>query len=338
MVKMECFLPYLIMIVILIFLGYDIFFTILRRETFKVILVDKKFGCFNTDYLTATGMEHIEVDGDGDNNYIRFLLNNRSEVEINSGLPQTSNVSLHLEQFKKDVKGHEWQDFEGIISIMMSYWHPDWNMNYGDLKIYQDRSIDLSEKMNEKLVEEQMTEQIKQKAQEMFEESAKNILLKTLKQGKALIPEAKWGLAGSPVCTNCESCSLDNNSRFDWLFSTSGAAFPELVLHKNGNKVEKISKCIESYSKIKSKYKIKVFLNTKLTYHGEQEFINQTDLTDLIDIFLQTKNLGYDGIIISIINDPRNKEFCDSLNALLNPQDSLGKIIKELTEDWFFKP
>ncbi|XP_022198429.2 hyaluronidase [Nilaparvata lugens] len=328
MVKVECFLPYLIMLVILMFLIYDII-TILNRETFKVVLVDKESGCSS---FIPDGMELNAENADNESGYIRFLLNqglfpNYPPVgeEINGGLPQTGNLTLHLEKFKNDVEGHKWQNYTGIISVILSYWHHNWDLNDA---AYQEKSINLSAKINGQLNDLSMTEQIKQKAQEMFESAAKNFLLNTLKEGKALIPDAKWGLAGTPVCTNCASCTSDNSGS-DWLFTTSEVAFIEVNLH-NGGKIEKIAKCIESNSKIKSKHKIKVFLTTKLTYHESGDLIDENDLSK---IFSQTKNLGYDGIIITIINNPRNDQFCDALKKRFD--DSLEKQIKELTNDWF---
>ncbi|KXJ12940.1 Hyaluronidase-1 [Exaiptasia diaphana] len=110
---------------------------------------------------------------------------------------QLVDINAHLKKSTRDIVARIPDPrFDGLAVIDWEGWRPTWKRNWDSKKIYQTRSINLLRNQHPEWPMEQLVEW----ARKSFEDSARIMMLETLKLGKHLRPHAKWGFYGFPDC------------------------------------------------------------------------------------------------------------------------------------------
>lgn len=168
----------------------------------------------------------IELDQNGKMNY------------KNGGLPQSSNLDVHLKKLEIDIAEFiPNRTFDGVALIDFELWRPTFRQNFDKLRIYRDLTIlDVNKKHPT-----WTRDQIERQAELIFENAAVNFFNRTLLRAKKLRPMAKWGFYGFPHCFNrfrdyssLEKCPEQverENDKLSFLFSDT--IYPSLYTTQN---------------------------------------------------------------------------------------------------------
>ncbi|XP_066543131.1 hyaluronidase PH-20-like [Amia ocellicauda] len=145
---------------------------------------------------------------------------NEQTAELhNGGIPQDGNLQRHLEQAAEDISFHiSSEKANGLAVIDWEDWRPVWMRNWARKIIYQKLSLDSGE----------------------FERAAREFMRETLKLGKTLRPNQRWGFYLFPNCYNhrhilntnytgqCPEAERARNDGLHWLWEESTALYPSI--------------------------------------------------------------------------------------------------------------
>jgi len=153
----------------------------------------------------------------------------RDGKEVNGGIPQRSNLTRHLSLVKENIESSLRPDFDGLAVIDWEIWRPLFDRNWGKMRVYQRLSIDYVKKRFPTL----STKASLAKARKEWNESAKTLLMSTLKLAAELRPKAQWGFYKFPECYNYAAqhpwCGTKVESMDDelfWLWNASTVLYP----------------------------------------------------------------------------------------------------------------
>ncbi|XP_077194463.1 hyaluronidase-1-like [Paroedura picta] len=159
---------------------------------------------------------------------------------INGGLPQNENLTRHLTKAKTDIsQSIPLRKFAGLAVIDWEGWRPQWARNWGNKKIYRNKSLELVRKHHPKWSERK----IKTVAKSEFEIAGITFMNSTLALGKHTRPHGLWGYYLFPDCYNydyrtnpltytgeCPAIEKSRNDDLLWLWSKSTALYPSIYL------------------------------------------------------------------------------------------------------------
>lgn len=262
------------------------------------------------------------------------------QTPVNGGLPQVASVTLHLEKMPDGVRKYIREpEANGLAVIDWEEWRPLWIRNWDTKDIYRKHSRELVRQKNPTLTDEQVSKI----AQQEFELSAKDFMLKTLKYAKSLRPNQLWGFYLFPDCYNhdyrrtlenytgrCPDVEVARNEQLKWLWTESTALFPSIymatVLRSSlagrqfvRNRVKEGMRLASSGEGLARP----VFVYTRPTYANSLEPLTEIDLVSTIG---ESVALGAAGIIFWGDADyASNKASCSNLKAYI--QDPLGKYL-----------
>ncbi|CAI5441867.1 unnamed protein product [Caenorhabditis angaria] len=159
------------------------------------------------------------------------------EKSINGGLPQNGDISEHLRLAEKDIiEMIPSKDFNGIAVIDLEHFRPSWELSWGKFGIYKKESIKLARQNHPTLSKEELTLLARQE----YDTAAKKYFVETIRLGKRLRPNAKWGYYLFPKCNDnvgqigevkCSEKFKIYNENLSWLWKESQALFPSFYLH-----------------------------------------------------------------------------------------------------------
>nr|WBW70090.1 venom protein [Lampona murina] len=163
----------------------------------------------------------------------------KEEME-NGGIPQKGDITKHLEKAAEDIENViPWKDFTGLGVIDWEAWRPTWDFNWGCLRIYQNKSIELAEE----LFPTSNKSTISTIAKNQWEKSAKLYMLETLQLAKKLRPKAPWGYYLFPDCYNykgekpkdfqCAEKIRKGNDKLSFLWEESTALYPSIYVKES---------------------------------------------------------------------------------------------------------
>ncbi|XP_066110624.1 hyaluronidase-4 [Saccopteryx bilineata] len=234
------------------------------------------------------------------------------EVPVNGGLPQNTSLKEHLKKALQDINYYiPAKDFSGLAVIDWEHWRPQWSRNWSKKDIYRQKSREL---ISEK-VKNPSAADIEGLAKAAFEKSAKAFMKKTIELGIKSRPKGLWGYYLYPDCHNynvnvsnytgsCPEREVLRNNELSWLWNSSRALYPSIVVRKpvgNGEDILhfsqfRVREALRISAMTSHNYALPVFVYTRLGYRDDPLFFLSKE--DLIRTIGESAALGAAGIVI----------------------------------------
>ncbi|CAO4364490.1 unnamed protein product [Caenorhabditis nigoni] len=231
-----------------------------------------------------------------------FKAQNVSDPQ-NGGLPQLGDLAAHLEQAEKDINTTiPDENFSGIAVLDIEEFRPSWELSWGAFQVYKTESIRLTRQQYPYWSEKQ----IEWYAEKDYEKACQKFFIETIRLGKRLRPNAKWGYYLFPKCNGdvgqkqeneCSTLFQKFNDNLIWLWAESTALFPSIYLyptHKQAPDFNFINSgaLITETKRIKRNYcpgcEIHVFTKIEYNpYNTPDEFYSKQNLASTIDLAIK---------------------------------------------------
>jgi len=144
-------------------------------------------------------------------------IDQNSENWINGGIPQEVELTRHLEKARLDIERLiPDPDWDGYAVIDYESWSPWWDLTEPP---YRDGTRQVTERRYPGWTDEQ----IEQQSRHIYELFARAIMEETIRLGKQLRPEAKWGFWSYP---RISQTVVDAS----WLWDLSDAYYPSIYM------------------------------------------------------------------------------------------------------------
>ncbi|KAM8812788.1 hyaluronidase-4 [Rhynchonycteris naso] len=266
------------------------------------------------------------------------------EVPVNGGLPQNASLQVHLEKAIQDINYYiPAKDFSGLAVIDWEHWRPQWSRNWNKKDIYRQKSRKLISDMLKNL----SAADIERLAKSTFEKSAKAFMKETIELGIKSRPKGLWGYYLYPDCHNynvnalnytgsCPEKEVLRNNELSWLWNSSAALYPSIVVRKplgNGENILRFSQfrvreALRISTMTSHDYTLPVFIYTRLGYRDEPLFFLSKE--DLIRIIGESAALGAAGFVIwGDMNLTSSKDNCMKVKQFVS--SDLGSYIVNVT-------
>ncbi|XP_063148035.1 hyaluronidase-1 [Candoia aspera] len=230
-------------------------------------------------------------------------------VAIHGGLPQNASLKDNLQKIEQDIKNTILDaGYRGLAVVDWEHWRPLWIRNWGSMKIYQDKSIEL--------VKEQYpdwpADKVIKEAQLEFQQSAQAFIEQTLAHSETLRPKGFWGFYGFPDCYNndyysvnytgeCPEIEKQRNNELQWLWNQSRALYPSVYLPQELRQTHRTLEFV--HHRIQEAFRvlnwtqndIPVLPYATIVYEFTQNFITQEDLVHTIG---ESASQGAAGVIL----------------------------------------
>jgi len=277
---------------------------------------------FYADYKRFGAFPYISKDGQ----------------EINGGIPQKANITLHLELIAKELDASLDKDFDGLAIFDWEIWRPIFNRNWGQMRIYQKKSIDYVRARYPTL----SVKATLAKATAEWNFSAKILLGKTLELATYMRPKAQWGFYKFPECYNygakypwCDKQVVMYNDHLSWMWNASTALFPSAYFG-NGKPPTFEQKKNLAIGHIKEAIRVGTNGNTTLPVYfymkysyGSTIFATPDDLEASMQV---AAHLGADGVILWDASAPfKDHSYCNRLQGDL--ETLLGPFSQRVIEE-----
>lgn len=258
---------------------------------------------------------------------------------VNGGLPQLADFSRHYHKSERDIeKAIKNRTFDGLGVIDWESWRPIFNRNLYN-KI-QKRYVDLSIKYVEQNHPHWNQSQVHEVAQYEFEMAARFLMEGTIRLGKQLRPQGRWGFYGFPSCYNyrpgeshCANDTIKYNDRLSWLFAVSSSLYPSIYLNdgdvSDENKL-RVGGILRESLRVRDTYSpyTPIYAYSRFTYRNSDQFYNKDDLLGTIG---QSFDAGMDGIVMWEWEASfKSKSKCLAIQKYLDT--FMGPLIREIAE------
>uniref|UniRef100_A0A1W7RAD4 Hyaluronidase n=1 Tax=Hadrurus spadix TaxID=141984 RepID=A0A1W7RAD4_9SCOR len=248
--------------------------------------------------------------------------------DINGGLPRLDKLKEHLNLAEKDIqKIIPNPDFNGLGIIDWEAWRPIWEYHWGGLSIYQKRTIDLVKKDHPT----ESDQFIQTTAKNLWENTAKQWMLKTLELAKKLRPQGQWCYYLFPDCYNyfgkdqpseyfCSAMIQNNNDRLSWLWDASTALCPSIYFIENQMKYNERQRTWFLYGKLAEAARVarpstKIYPYINYMVHVSQIPVPRDHFWKMLSLIA---SMGFDGAVIwGSSSYLGSKKSCDDLEAYI---------------------
>ncbi|CAA88874.1 Chondroitin hydrolase [Caenorhabditis elegans] len=231
-----------------------------------------------------------------------FKAQNESDPK-NGGLPQMGDLEAHLIQAEKDINETiPDENFNGIAVIDIEEFRPMWELSWGPFSVYKTESIRLTRQQHPYW----STKQIEWQAERDYEKACQKFFIETLRLGKRLRPNAKWGYYLFPKCngdvgqksdTDCSTLFQKFNDNLHWLWGESTALFPSIYLYPSQKQNPEYNfvnsgALITETKRIKRNYcpscEIHVFTKIEYNpYYTPDDFYSKQNLASTLDLAIK---------------------------------------------------
>lgn len=266
---------------------------------------------------------------------------NKDGAYINGGLPQLSDVSLHLRKLSEDVANTvPLSNFSGLAIIDWEEWRPIFERNgYNEnQRIY----IRASESLVQKQHPDWPEEEIRKEAERQFQNASRLFIQNSLSAAKDLRPDGFWGLYGFPDCyidhpgqTNCTNNTRNLNNRLRWLFSESTVYLPSIYLNAQfGNSQDrywKVHGTLEETFRLRQMFgseNVPIVPYTRYRYGDTRKFYTKADLCNTVG---QVAEAGLNGVVLwDSSSSFQTRNDCVKLRDFLDT--TLGPFVRNVSE------
>nr|UCR74869.1 hyaluronidase [Hemiscorpius lepturus] len=249
--------------------------------------------------------------------------------DINGGIPRLDRLEKHLKIAKMNVSQLiSNPDFSGLGVIDWEAWRPSWDYLWGPLKIYQNRTIKLIEKDNPSSSDRD----IESAAKDLWEETAKQWMLRTLQLAKRLRPKGRWCYYHFPDCYNyygkdhpsqyfCSDRTSSINDRLSWMWDESTALCPSIYLHEEQFEYNKSQQVWYTFGRLAEAVRVsrpqtKIYPYMNYLVHKSRVFVSKVSFRIRLAL---VASMGLDGLVIwgssSYFPD---KNACEDLKTYVN--------------------
>jgi hyaluronoglucosaminidase len=143
------------------------------------------------------------------------------------GLPQQANMSAHLAEFARDVNRQiPDPNFDGFVVIDYETWKPFWNTTWTNRDLYREESMRYVRSRFPMMP----AAQVEALAREEFETAAREFMLTTLREGKRLRPNAKWGYYAYIPGYHGDTDDAEQSDDLSWLWNEVDAMYPSVYV------------------------------------------------------------------------------------------------------------
>lgn len=222
---------------------------------------------------------------------------NSDNNPVNGGLPQIASLTEHLEKMPQDIEKYIPNSAtKGLAVIDWEEWRPLWIRNWDMKSIYKNQSILLVSKKNPTRDQGHVMKM----AQQEFEMSGRNFILKSLRLAKSLRPKQLWGFYLFPDCYNhdylqsmesytgrCPDPEIARNEQLRWLWTESTALYPSVyigsVLRSTAFARQFVRNRVKEgmrVASLDSELARPVFVYARPTYINELELLTEVSLSD----------------------------------------------------------
>jgi len=262
----------------------------------------------------------------------------RQGREVNGGIPQRANLTRHLELVKSNIEEALSVDFDGLAVIDWEVWRPLFDRNWGNMRVYQQKSVEYVQQRFPKLSAKKRLA----KAREEWNLSAKTIISSTLQLATSLRPKAQWGFYKFPECYNygaqhpwCGSKVESMDDELFWMWNASSALFPSAYFgqdypHTFEQKKNLVRGHIEESFRVGKlpRTSLPVYFYMKYSY-SSSSFASKGDLEAALQL---AADLGAAGAILWDASAPfRDKSYCSRIQSDLDTL--LGPFAKRVIEE-----
>uniref|UniRef100_A0A914YAH8 Hyaluronidase n=1 Tax=Panagrolaimus superbus TaxID=310955 RepID=A0A914YAH8_9BILA len=201
-----------------------------------------------------------------------FNLNYSITEIVNGGLPQKSNITLHLEKAEMDINKYVPNpDFDGPLIIDYEDWKPILDLNWGPRSHYLYESIKWVRQRFPQ-ISERLANRI---ATDEFDRAARKFMVKTIQLVKRLRPKALIGFYGYPLCNydagkastkemECNARHKDANERLFWIYRESTTLFPSIYYYSKDSMKDDNLRLRYTFARINEAIKLREMLGNQI--------------------------------------------------------------------------
>ncbi|CAJ0594291.1 unnamed protein product [Cylicocyclus nassatus] len=311
----------------------------------KYIIDFKKYNITTNTNFTFNG-DKIVIFYETSFGLYPYFINYSMEHPVNGGIPQNCNLKAHLEKAKKDInRSIPDKNFSGYAIIDFEKWRPLFSENdWMQKRVFQNESIrKYSGTPNGTNISEAAYHRFYREAESDFNKHAKRFFLQTIKLGKRMRKNAKWGFYGFPYCNydagngtyECQDKYKKWNDEMNFIFNASQALFPSVYLGNN-IKTQKpkqrffyVQAVIQEAKRISKKHKnLPILAYTKFEYDQLKSIGDFYKMHDLCAAIAQPVYLGIDGLILWSSSNNMN-ERCEGIKKKVDR--IVGPMILDVT-------
>lgn len=190
--------------------------------------------------LTGTHASRVDLTGtDITPGRVAVLLEHRTgayprfwrDTSYHGGIPQRADLRAHLEKLARDLDREiPDRNFDGYAVIDYESWKPFWDTTWSNRDFYREESIRHVRARFPTMGQAQAEALARQE----FETAAREFMLATLREGKRLRPNAKWGFYAYMPGRHGDT-GLDDD--LSWMWSEVDAMYPSIYA-RNYSKAE----------------------------------------------------------------------------------------------------
>uniref|UniRef100_A0A0N4ZKW9 Hyaluronidase n=1 Tax=Parastrongyloides trichosuri TaxID=131310 RepID=A0A0N4ZKW9_PARTI len=196
--------------------------------------------------------------------------------EVNGGLPQNVNYPAHFIKLRESIKRIiPRKHYNGLAIIDIEAWRVKFDTNWGDQRIYINKSIEREKVLNKSLT----YQEARKLAEKNFNKAASKFFTETIDECKKMRPNATWGFYDLTLCNEKggvkgKYCFTKHNNKLLSVFKHADAIFPSPYLYQGKNysvKEEFVKTALQEAQRLVHRLKKKYNVTRKIYVYNKFE-------------------------------------------------------------------